>query len=164
MQKYNLLSSVRRKRYRNCSNVSHIYPNLLNRDFHADRPNQKWVTDISYIKTAQGTLYLSVIRDLYDNSIIAYKTGTNQSVCCLIFNIPYHSVLFLYCPHKMGQFIYRKRFFLFIVRFHRTMQHDNNVFLQDETEKIPSNYLSFTFSSVSFCIIALYRSVSRIGV
>ena len=50
------------------------YPNLLNRDFHADRPNQKWVTDISYIKTQQGTLYLSVIRDLYDNSIVAYKT------------------------------------------------------------------------------------------
>ncbi len=37
--------------------------NLLNRDFHADRPNQKWVTDISYIHTKQGALYLSIIRD-----------------------------------------------------------------------------------------------------
>ena len=36
-----------------------------NRDFHAERPNQKWVTDISYIKTGQGVLYLSVIRDLF---------------------------------------------------------------------------------------------------
>ena len=51
-----------------------------NRDFHAERPNQKWVTDISYIKTGQGVLYLSVIRDLYDNSIVAYKTGTEQNV------------------------------------------------------------------------------------
>ena len=51
-----------------------------NRDFHAERPNQKWVTDISYIKTGQGVLYLSVIRDLYDNSIDAYKTGTEQNV------------------------------------------------------------------------------------
>ena len=53
---------------------------MLNRDFKAERPNQKWVTDISYIKTNQGTLYLSVIRDLYDNSIVAYKTGTEQNI------------------------------------------------------------------------------------
>ena len=50
-----------------------------NRDFHAERPNQKWVTDISYIKTGQGVLYLSVIRDLCDNSIVAYKTGNQSS-------------------------------------------------------------------------------------
>ena len=80
MQKYNLLSVIRRKKYRNYSNYLHRYENLLNRDFNAERPNQKWVTDISYIKTGQGTLYLSVIRDLYDNSIVAYKTGTEQNI------------------------------------------------------------------------------------
>lgn len=80
MQKYNLLSVVRRKKYHYYSQALHKYPNLLNRDFYADRPNQKWVTDISYIKTKQGTLYLSIIRDLYDNSIVAYKTGTEQNV------------------------------------------------------------------------------------
>ena len=80
MQKYNLLSVVRRKKYRNYSNYLHRYENLLNRDFHADKPNQKWVTDISYIHTKQGVLYLSVIRDLYDNSIVAYKTGTEQNI------------------------------------------------------------------------------------
>ncbi|MFQ9472639.1 MAG: DDE-type integrase/transposase/recombinase [Oscillospiraceae bacterium] len=53
---------------------------MLNRRFHADRPNSKWVTDISYIHTKQGVLYLSMIRDLYDNSIVAYKTGTQQTV------------------------------------------------------------------------------------
>ena len=68
MQKYGLLSVIRRKKYRNYGEYLHRYPNLLNRNFKADRPNQKWVTDISYIKTGQGTLYLSVIRDLYDNS------------------------------------------------------------------------------------------------
>ncbi len=87
MQKYNLLSVVRRKKYRNYSERQHKYPNLLNRDFHADRPNQKWVTDISYIKTEQGTLYLSVIRDLYDNSIVAYKTGTEQNVNLVLSTI-----------------------------------------------------------------------------
>ena len=58
----------------------HKYENLLNRQFNADKPNQKWVTDISYIRTGQGVLYLSIIRDLYDNSIVAHKTGTSQSV------------------------------------------------------------------------------------
>ena len=52
----------------------------MNRNFYADRPNQKWVTGISYIPTKQGTLYLSVIRDLFDLSIVAYKTSTRQSI------------------------------------------------------------------------------------
>jgi len=80
MQKYNLLSVVRRKRFHYCSQYLHRYPNALNREFTANRPNQKWVTDISYIKTDQGFLYLSIIRDLYDNSIVAYKTAKDQSV------------------------------------------------------------------------------------
>ena len=87
MQKYNLLSVVRRKKYRNYGEHLHRYKNLLNRDFHADHPNQKWVTDISYIKTGQGTLYLSIIRDLYDNSIVAYKTGTEQNVNLVLSTI-----------------------------------------------------------------------------
>ena len=80
MQKYNLLSVVRRKKFHYCSQYLHRYPNSLNREFAADRPNQKWVTDISYIKTNQGFLYLSIIRDLYDNSIVAYKTAKDQSI------------------------------------------------------------------------------------
>ena len=87
MQKYNLLSVVRRKKYRNYGERLHRYPNLLNRDFNAQRPNQKWVTDISYIKTKQGTLYLSVIRDLFDNSIVAYKTGTEQNINLVLSTI-----------------------------------------------------------------------------
>ena len=80
MQKYGLLSVVRRKKYRQYGEYLHRYPNLLNRNFSAAKPNEKWVTDISYIPTKQGFLYLSVIRDLYDNSIVAYKTGTEQNV------------------------------------------------------------------------------------
>ena len=81
MNKYNLLSCIRRNRkYRVMSQQLHRYPNLLNRDFSTTRPNEKWATDISYIKTKQGVLYLSMIRDLYDNSIVAYKTGTEQTV------------------------------------------------------------------------------------
>jgi transposase InsO family protein len=81
MRKYGLLSEIRRrKKYKQMGQQLHKYENLLNRDFHAEKPNQKWVTDISYIHTAQGVLYLSMIRDLYDNCIVAYKTGTEQTV------------------------------------------------------------------------------------
>ena len=87
MQKYNLLSEVRRKKYQNYTNGLYVYKNHLERKFHADRPNQKWVTDISYIKTGQGFLYLSIIRDLYDNSIVAYKTGTKQNINLVLSTI-----------------------------------------------------------------------------
>ena len=87
MQKYNLLSVVRRKKFKYVSEHLHKYPNLLNREFNAERPNQKWVTDISYIHTKQGVLYLSIIRDLYDNSIVAYKTGTEQNVNLVLSTI-----------------------------------------------------------------------------
>ena len=87
MQKYGLLSVIRRKKYRNYGEHLHKYPNLLNREFHAERPNQKWVTDISYIHTRQGVLYLSIIRDLYDNSIVAYKTGTEQNINLVLSTI-----------------------------------------------------------------------------
>ena len=81
MKKFELLSEIRRRRkWRQMGQQLHKYENLLNRQFDADKPNQKWVTDISYIRTGQGILYLSIIRDLYDNSIVAHKTGTSQSV------------------------------------------------------------------------------------
>ncbi len=81
MKKYGLLSEIRRRRkWQQIGQQVHKYKNLLNREFHADRLNSKWVTDISYIHTKQGVLYLSMIRDLYDNSIVAYKTGTQQTV------------------------------------------------------------------------------------
>ena len=80
MKKYNLLSVIRRRRFYKYGEHLHKYNNLWKQNFKADRPNQKWATDISYIHTKQGVLYLSIIRDLYDNSIVAYKTGTHQTV------------------------------------------------------------------------------------
>lgn len=81
MKKYHLLAEIRRRRkWIQMGQHLHKYENLLNRQFQSDRPNHKWVTDISYIHTKQGVLYLSMIRDLFDNSIVAYKTGTQQTV------------------------------------------------------------------------------------
>ena len=81
MKKYGLLSEIRRHRkWINLGQQVHKYKNLLKRQFGADKPNAKWVTDISYIHTKEGVLYLSMIRDLYDNSIVAYKTASRQTV------------------------------------------------------------------------------------
>ena len=87
MQKYNLLSVVRRRRFYKYTEHIHKYQNFWKQDFTAYRPNQKWATDISYIHTKQGVLYLSVIRDLYDNSIIAYKTSTQQTISLVLDTI-----------------------------------------------------------------------------
>lgn len=81
MGKYQFLAQIRRPRkYQQYSQAIHRYENLFNRNFKADKPNQKWTTDISYIHTKQGVLYLSVIKDLYDGFIVHYETGTAQTV------------------------------------------------------------------------------------
>ena len=88
MKKYELLADIRRRRkWVQMGQQTHKYANLLNRQFRASCPNSKWVTDISYIHTKEGVLYLSMIRDLYDNSIIAYKTGTEQTVSLVLDTI-----------------------------------------------------------------------------
>ena len=87
MQKYNLLSVIRRRKFYKYGEYLHKYDNFWKQNFQADRPNQKWATDISYIHTKQGVLYLSIIRDLYDNSIVAYKTGTQQTVSLVLDTI-----------------------------------------------------------------------------
>ena len=52
-----------------------IAPNLLSRDFTADRPNQKWAGDIIYIWTREGSLYLAVIRDLHSRRVIGWAVS-----------------------------------------------------------------------------------------
>ena len=80
MNKYNLLSKSRRKRKWVQNHESlHRYSNLFERNFYAERPNLKWCTDISYIPIKEGFVYLSVIKDLYDNFVVAYKVGTENN-------------------------------------------------------------------------------------
>jgi putative transposase len=52
-----------------------IAPNLLNREFEAEGPNLKWVSDITYIPTREGWLYLAVVMDLYSRKIIGWSMG-----------------------------------------------------------------------------------------
>ena len=54
-------------------------PNLLNRDFRAERPNQKWLTDITYILTLEGWLYLAAVLDLYSRRIIGWAMSDRMT-------------------------------------------------------------------------------------
>lgn len=66
----------RRRRYRRTTDSDHdqpIAPNLLNRDFQAERADQCWVADITYLWTAEGWLYLAVILDLYSRRVVGWS-------------------------------------------------------------------------------------------
>ena len=57
---------------------------MLNRDFRSYQPNQKWVSDISYIETEEGWMYLAVVIDLYSRAVIGWSmqaTMSRQLVC-----------------------------------------------------------------------------------
>ena len=62
--------------------IGRVEPNLLNREFNCNAPNQKWVTDITYLKYDNGRkrMYLSVIEDLYNREIIAYKISDSLDI------------------------------------------------------------------------------------
>lgn len=77
MTELGLRSVVRPKKYRSYRGaVGRTAPNLLERNFVAQRPNQKWVTDVTEFKVAQQKLYLSPVMDLYNREIVAYEMAT----------------------------------------------------------------------------------------
>ncbi|MCF3159782.1 IS3 family transposase, partial [Pseudomonas juntendi] len=77
MIELDLRSLVRPKKYRSYKGVvGTIAPNLLERNFIAQRPNQKWVTDVTEFKVAQEKVYLSPVMDLYNAEIVAYEVAS----------------------------------------------------------------------------------------
>lgn len=81
MQKFQIQCQVKKKRQKYMNGESNIVvPNILNRNFHSSRPNEKWVTDITYLSYGSTMLYLSTIMDLYNNEIVAYKISTKQDI------------------------------------------------------------------------------------
>lgn len=74
MAEMGLQSRVRVKRYRAFKGAANVVvPNELDRQFHAESPNQKWVTDVTEFKVQGMKLYLSPIMDLYNGEIVAYQ-------------------------------------------------------------------------------------------
>ncbi len=82
MQKLGIRSIARRRRpwRTGVAETEHRYPNRIKRNFAANRPNEKWVTDITCVHTQQGWGYLSTIQDLHDGFIIAHVFGSQNSV------------------------------------------------------------------------------------
>ena len=73
MKEMGIVCRVRMKRYRSYKGeVGKIAPNLLGRDFYAEEPNQKWVTDVTEFQLFGQKLYLSPILDLYSRDIVSY--------------------------------------------------------------------------------------------
>lgn len=73
MKILNLKSNVRAKKYKSYRGaVGRIAPNILNRNFKANKPNEKWVTDVTEFSLFGEKLYLSPILDLYNGEIISY--------------------------------------------------------------------------------------------
>jgi transposase InsO family protein len=80
MKELGLKSVVRMKKYRSYrGTVGKIAPNVLDRNFQADRPNEKWVTDITEFKLFGEKLYLSPVLDLFNGEIITYTIGTHPT-------------------------------------------------------------------------------------
>lgn len=74
MKQLGIFCRVRMKRHNSYrGNVGIVAPDLLQRDFHADKPNQKWVTDVTEFKLFGQKLYLSPIMDLFNGELISYS-------------------------------------------------------------------------------------------
>ncbi len=70
------------KKYKATTNSNHklpVSPNLLQQNFSANRPNEKWVSDITYVWTAEGWLYLAVVMDLYSRMVVGWAMSDRMT-------------------------------------------------------------------------------------
>jgi len=76
------ISVKKRRSYKITTRSNHCYPispNLVERCFHVGQPNRVWVSDITYIKTAEGWLYLAIVMDLYSRKIVGWSLARNMA-------------------------------------------------------------------------------------
>lgn len=78
-----------RKRFRNKNQneADMPVPNILNREFNPDGPNQRWATDITYLWTSEGWLYLCVVIDLYSRSVVGWSMSSKQNASMVIMAV-----------------------------------------------------------------------------
>lgn len=80
MRRLNLLSQIRRhKLYTHYHKAVYKYPNLLQRTFDQTLPNRFWATDITYIPTDKGCVYMCAVVDLCGKMVLAYRTGNDMT-------------------------------------------------------------------------------------
>lgn len=81
MNEMGLYCMVRAKKYRSYKgDVGKIAPNILDRNFNASRPNEKWVTDVTEFHLYGQKLYLSTILDLYNREIVSYSLSSSPKM------------------------------------------------------------------------------------
>ena len=83
LMKANKLFARRRRKFIFTTDSNHNYPiapNILNQDFTVDKENQVWVSDITYIQTKQGWMYLTVIIDLFHRKVIGWAMSQSLSL------------------------------------------------------------------------------------
>jgi len=114
----------RRRKYVNTTDSSHgllVADNILNREFHAAYPGEKWVSDITYVRTIGGWLFLTVVIDLWDRKVIGWsmsKELTAVYVCealeMAVMNRPPREGLIFhsdrgvqYCSEEFRNMLYR---------------------------------------------------------
>lgn len=81
MRRQNLVPKAARK-FKVTTNSDHklpVAPNLLEQDFSASAPNQKWAGDITYLMTSEGWLYLAVVIDLYSRAVVGWSMSTRMT-------------------------------------------------------------------------------------
>ncbi|WP_085982725.1 IS3 family transposase [Octadecabacter arcticus] len=81
LMRENGIKTIRTQKYKATTDSNHTFniaPNLLDQDFSADGPNQKWAGDISYIWTSEMWLYLAVILDLYSRRVIGWAVSNRM--------------------------------------------------------------------------------------
>ena len=86
-----------KKRYRSTTDSKHRLPvaeNLVNREFTVPAPNMVWASDLTYVSTAQGWLYLCVIIDLYSRKVVGWSMGTRMTSELMI------SAFIMACMHR----------------------------------------------------------------
>ena len=79
LMRENGLNARRRKKFIRTTDSKHALPvceNILNREFHAEKGGQKWVSDITYLRTTFGWVYLTVVLDLYDRNILGWTLSS----------------------------------------------------------------------------------------
>lgn len=81
MKELNLKVPIKRVKYHSyMGTLGEIKDNILNRDFNANEPNQKWVTDVTMFKVLDTKIYLSPILDLFNSEIISYTISKSPNI------------------------------------------------------------------------------------
>ncbi len=82
MQKEGIKAQIgyKRKKYYNSASPAIVAPNKLKQEFKTTKPNDVWVTDITYIKTHEGWLYLAVVIDLYSRRVVGWSMQSRMEM------------------------------------------------------------------------------------